>query len=93
MITAENHLNKTISLINQYKLSSSFADGATSFLRTVTSTKQTAENDLRVVYMESVPPPNSLSEVVGLLMVKPLPIFDYNASLVAAGIALHVYPN
>ena len=82
---AENHLNQTIQLISKYHLSPAFADGASAFLRTVSSTKQAAENDNRTVYLESIPSPSSLTDVIGLLMVKPLPIFDYDASLVAAG--------
>jgi programmed cell death 6-interacting protein len=83
---AEQHLVQCLNIATKYKLSPAFADGANAFLKTVTASKATAEHDNRTVYMDAVPPTQSLTEIAGLLMVKPLPIFDYYASLAAAGV-------
>lgn len=68
---AEIIQQQAINFATKHKLGISLTNGAASLLRTITSTKTSAINDNRTVYMESVPPDNSLSPVDAVSLVKP----------------------
>eukprot|EP01038_Epipyxis_sp_PR26KG_P009367 gene9367-12620_t len=73
---AEISTRQAIQTISQAKLASTLSQGAEGLLQVIISLKATAIHDLNTVYMESVPPDSSLSEITGVVMVKSANVFD-----------------
>jgi hypothetical protein len=67
---AENYLLQALAIAEKNKMASSSTSGAELLLRTVQSTKETAENENRTIFLEAIPSDESLLKISPVIMVK-----------------------
>jgi len=71
---AESILQQCLAMITKLNLSQHLTDISNQLMSAVVAAKTTAEHENRVVYMDAVPAYGSLQPIVGILMVKALPL-------------------
>ena len=74
---AEQLLTKLIQFAKSSKLGSEIYQGSEALLNVVVSTKATAENDNKTIYLETVPSITSLKGIDRITMVKPSSLPEY----------------
>jgi len=74
---AEQYLLQALSIAEKNKMTSSTTAGAEILLRTVRTTKETAENENRTIFLEAIPSDESLVKISPVVMVKAASLPEY----------------